>query len=442
MTTAETIDQGIPEEAIDDWQLIASGEYDIPLWRAPRTVLDVGAHVGMFSAWARKRWPDAEIIAYEPRPENASRFAENLDGIPRVTLNRFAVRGVRGVSFMHLGRNSLCGSFHYNEGTGDVAVPHVAASEIQSCEFVKIDAEGSEVEILESLDLSATLAIAIEAHTGGDVDKLKSIAARRGFALREQRGNSVGCTILKFIRNDQIGKTGQHTFIAVPIYSGVCFEFMQCYTRLAVHTRNNLTLRPMCGDSLVARARNTLTAEFLRSDATDLVFIDSDLVFSPDHLARLLSHDEDVVGGFYPKKQEGPLRWVCNMQLHETKPRPDGLQEVRYMGTGFLRVRRRVFERMIERYGEQLAYHPDARPEETEWDFWSCGVYRSPDGFQRYLSEDWYFCQRWLDLGGKVWGDTGLILKHVWQAVYPLLTQRPEIMAPIDEAPANASDTR
>jgi FkbM family methyltransferase len=436
-------DCGIPSEAVEDWGLIARGEYDIPLERAPRTVLDIGAHVGMFSAWARKRWPDAQIIAYEPRPENADRWESNLEGVQGVTLNRFAVRGFGGVSMMRRGLNSLCGSFHYNDGTGEMALPHVAADDVPSCEFVKIDAEGSEVEIIEKLDLTSTLALACEAHTVGDADKIKSIMFRRGFVLREQRGNAVGCAILKFIRRDQVGRTGQHTFVAVPIYSSVCYEFMQCYTRLAVDTRNNITLRPMCGDSLVARARNTLTAEFLRSDATDLLFIDSDLVFSADHVARLLSHDEDVVGGFYPKKQEGPLRWVCNMQLHETKPRQDGLQEVRYMGTGFLRIKRRVFERMIEAHGSELAYHPDNRPEDTEWDFWSCGVYvNKADGFRRYLSEDWYFCQRWLDLGGKVWGDTGIILKHVGQAVYPLLTQRGEITRPADEAPANSTDTR
>ena len=46
-----------------------------------------------------------------------------------------------------------------------------------------------------------------------------------------------------------------------------------------------------------------------------------------------------------------------------------------------------------------------------------------PGGTRRYLSEDWMFCQRWLDIGGKVYGDAGIVLKHIGSAVYPLQTQ-------------------
>lgn len=226
--------------------------------------------------------------------------------------------------------------------------------------------------------------------------------------------------------------SGQQVFVAVPVYGGMEPAFVQSLLRLVGAAPCPMALRLCAGDSLVSRARNTLTAAFLKTDCTDVLFLDSDLVFSVEQIARLLAHDVDVVGGLYPKKQQGRVAWVLNGWDPPRCRRADGLAEVRYIGTGCLRVRRRVFERMIETYGETLRYSPDAAPERTEYDLWSVGTYGYAhwDGgrqYRRYLSEDWFFCQRWLDLGGQVWADTSVVLKHVGAAVYPLLTQEEEI---------------
>lgn len=212
-------------------------------------------------------------------------------------------------------------------------------------------------------------------------------------------------------------------FVAIPVYGWMPAQFVQSLMHLQAKPPCNLAMRVLAGDSLVARARNTLSAEFIASDCTHLLFLDSDLVFSPEHIRRLVDHGKDLVAGFYPKKQEGELAWVCNAKLEPNSADDDGLQEVRYMGTGFMLISRTVFERMIDVYGMDIEYRPDARPETVEWDFWSVGPYKTADGFSRYLSEDWYFCQRWLDLGGKVYGDTRVIAKHVGHAVYPLESQ-------------------
>lgn len=222
---------------------------------------------------------------------------------------------------------------------------------------------------------------------------------------------------------------GRKVFVAVPIYGGLDPFFSQCLIRLASNPPCNMALRLQAGDSLVARARNTLTADFLASDCTHLLFIDSDLVFGAEQIVHLVSHFEDpavkIAGGCYPKKQQGDVQWVCNGCVEERQAREDGLLEVRYVGTGFMMIAREVFEAMIYRFGEELRYTPDHRKDREEYDFWSVGTYRYPDGSKRYLSEDWFFCQRWLDLdpANKVWMDTRVILKHVGTAVYPLDTQ-------------------
>ncbi len=218
-------------------------------------------------------------------------------------------------------------------------------------------------------------------------------------------------------------KSKPKLFVAVPMYGGVPHEFMESMMRLQMEPPYDLEIKFLPGDSLVARARNSLTAEFLKSDCTHLLFIDSDLVFSSDQIRAIVEADKEVIGGFYPKKKEGPLEWVCNSTIPPTPVGLDGLQEVRFMGTGFLLVRRTVFERMLEVLGEAIAFHPDHAPTTVEWDFWAVGPYRDKAGFARYLSEDWYFCQRWLDLGGKVYGHSRVILKHIGQASYPLASQ-------------------
>jgi hypothetical protein len=216
-------------------------------------------------------------------------------------------------------------------------------------------------------------------------------------------------------------------FVALPVYGALDVFFTQSLIKFLNEPPCPIALRMNPGDSLVSRSRNTLTADFLESDATHLLFIDTDLIFSAEQVARLLAHDKDIVAGFYPKKQEGPVQWVCNAHLTEQPIGADGFQEVRYMGTGFLLVKRCVFECMIALFPE-LAFKADHR-DRIEHDFWSVGTYQYADGTRRYLSEDWFFCQRALDAGFKVWGDTRIVLKHVGQAIYPLRSQEAELLS-------------
>lgn len=222
-------------------------------------------------------------------------------------------------------------------------------------------------------------------------------------------------------------------FVALPIYGAVDPFFLQSIVQLIHQPPCHIQFAPLVGDSLVSRARNTLTAQFLRSDCTHMLFIDSDLIFSCDHIRRIMSHPEPLVGGLYPKKQQGDVAWVINTHINPPPPTERGLQEVRYVGTGFMRIARHVFEDMIIG-GAVQPYKPD-HAEATEYDFWSVGVYPiegSPRG--RYLSEDWYFCQRWLDLGGQVYADTRIVLKHCGHAIYPLRTQESSFLQPFVQA--------
>lgn len=211
-------------------------------------------------------------------------------------------------------------------------------------------------------------------------------------------------------------------FIGLPSHEFVSPIFVQALMQFSHEAPFHIALKWNVGDG-ISRARNVLTADFLESDCTHLLFLDTDLIFSAAHVERLLSHRRPLVAGFYSKKWDGPLEWVCNVfDRDQPPPREDGLQEVKYIGTGFMLIERSVFERM--RTALDIWYRQDGTGR-TEWDFWPIAIHQFPDGSRRYLSEDWTFCQRWRDLGGEVLGDTRVILKHIGQAIYPLNSQQP-----------------
>jgi len=215
--------------------------------------------------------------------------------------------------------------------------------------------------------------------------------------------------------NPKLAMKPPKLLIAIPCYTGMQAYFTRCVMNLIQEPPANITVRFLPGDSLVSRARNILTADFLLTDCTHLLFIDTDLIFETDHIARLLKHNLAIVGGFYPKKQEGKLEWVCNAYPGGPGVDRRGLQQLCYIGAGFLMVRRDVFLKMIKRFGDEIEYRSDQSGRQ-EWDFWKVGVHQPS---RRYLSEDWFFCQNALDLGYKVYGDSRVILKHVGTAIYP-----------------------
>ena len=96
----------------------------------------------------------------------------------------------------------------------------------------------------------------------------------------------------------------------------------------------------------------------------------------------------------------------------------DGFLEVAEAPTGFMVIKRHVFYEMMRRYPE-LQYVPDGPADNPlakfYWLFFDCMV--DPNS-GRYLSEDYAFCRRWRDMGGKVYADLNSELVHLGQHLY------------------------
>lgn len=220
--------------------------------------------------------------------------------------------------------------------------------------------------------------------------------------------------------------------LAVPFYGTVPAQWMKSLLMLRERPPCNMRLIEVIGDSLVARARNTLTHIFLQSDSTHLLFLDSDVIIHPDHIARLISHDLQkypLICGLYPKKRPD-LQWVCNgFEAAPLVGNQDGLAAVKYAGTGCMLIARTLLEQIMERWPQRkYVADSDETHQGERYDFFPCGPRNLilPDlpgidpGKERYLSEDWAFCEMTRALGHPVMVDPQIQLQHLGTIAYPI----------------------
>ncbi len=236
--------------------------------------------------------------------------------------------------------------------------------------------------------------------------------------------------------------------ICMPCYGGMLTEstFMS-YIKWSNTCRQlglDWTIETMTNESLISRARNTLVAKFLNNpDSTHLMFVDADIGWEPWHLLVMLNRDVDVIGGLYPMKSL-PVKWVVN-GFEGAETGPDGLQEVSKTGTGFMLVKRHVFEKLNEHPAVKPFANDIGLPKELDQHLKT--YYDTAVRENRYYSEDWTFCENWRDLGGKVWVDKRVMLKHSGTYVFDHATQEPlyralhEQMKPAVATESQAPDT-
>lgn len=263
-------------------------------------------------------------------------------------------------------------------------------------------------------------------------------------------------------------------FVATPMYGGMnhglymksSLDLQAVMSRYGVDTKFSF----LFNESLITRARNYLVDEFLRSECTHLLFIDSDIHYDPRDVIALMALDKDVIGAPYPKKS---INWgniaaaarkhpniepreletlvgeyVFNVvkgtsQFQVTEP-----LEVMEIGTGFMMVKREVFTKFAEAY-PHLRYKPDhvgqanfdgsryihayfdtvidkgynfedihrlmeraSKGEDVSEDAKKMLALEN-EASHRYLSEDYMFCQWWRAIGGQVYLCPWMKTQHI-----------------------------
>jgi len=229
-------------------------------------------------------------------------------------------------------------------------------------------------------------------------------------------------------------------FIATPMYGGQCYGY---YTQSIlmlqrVLDQNNIEsiFSFMFNESLITRARNALSHGFLNSDATHLMFIDSDIRFNPNDLVKMIEADKEIICGLYPKKEINfpSLQKAIqnNVKTEELKyytgsfvvnlvgyagetvvPLNDPV-EIWNGGTGFMLIKREVFEKLKDvcpTYNNDVTdLGGSIQAQAPIVEYFATSI--EPET-NRLLSEDYHFCRIARLNGIKVWGAPWVRLAHV-----------------------------
>jgi hypothetical protein len=229
-----------------------------------------------------------------------------------------------------------------------------------------------------------------------------------------------------------------HIVIGTPCYGGnVTQHYMISAIKLKDACRERgiaVSFQLLGGDALITRARNIIAAQFLAEEtATHLLFIDADIGYEPEQVFALLAADKDVAGAAYPAKhmdwqviqaaakagasniESGVLNYVVEFLEPDRIEAVNGFARCRYLGNGFLMIKRDVFARMAAQYpaikfrGLQLTRNFEL-DEDARYAYFDCII--DPET-GAYLSEDYTFCKRWVEMGGEIWVDLDSKLTHV-----------------------------
>ena len=235
--------------------------------------------------------------------------------------------------------------------------------------------------------------------------------------------------------------------VATPMYAGQCFGL---YTKAAIDLATYcaklkipIKFRYIYNESLITRARNYLADDFLRSDYTHLVFIDSDMYFSPNDVLSLIALNKDIVGGPYPKKaiawenvkvaveaglaDGNPLalskytgEFAFNPVEGTKEIKLDRPLEVSEVGTGFVAINRESLIKYMKAY-PKLRYKPaHSRTKNFDGSREICAFFDTmidPES-KRYLSEDYMFCQNARKAGLKVYLCPWMKLYHIGTYIF------------------------
>lgn len=229
-------------------------------------------------------------------------------------------------------------------------------------------------------------------------------------------------------------------FICTPMYGGMCAGY---YTQSLI---NLVGVLSACGyqsgcsflfnESLITRARNLLAHNFLQSDFTHLMFIDADIKFDGREVPMMIEADVPVICGIYPKKEinwpqvkkavdngvegyalsEHTGSFVVNLKHYTgdvivaaNKP-----AEIWNGGTGFMLIKREVFEQMKDKVphytNDVIDVHGHMQAGASIAEFFTTSI--EPET-NRLLSEDYHFCRICRENDIKIYAAPWLNLGHL-----------------------------
>ena len=233
-----------------------------------------------------------------------------------------------------------------------------------------------------------------------------------------------------------------HLVIGTPMYGGMCTsEYTQSLLNLSESANKSdvkLTTIFLGNESLIQRGRNTVAHHFMNlPDATHLLFIDADIKFRTEDIVKMIAADKSLIVGPVALKgynwdeirqaavngedDIGRTGGVFNINklpgidmVDENTP-----FEIEHGGNAFMMIRRDVFE-TLKPHTPIYTNGGRSLPDGVEiYDYFRVEINKDTN---HLLSEDYFFCHAYRQLGGKVWCapwvETGHFGSHLFNGKY------------------------
>ena len=230
--------------------------------------------------------------------------------------------------------------------------------------------------------------------------------------------------------------------VCTPVHSECSIHYTQALLefQVACMQKNILVSFLLLKSSLVTQGRNLCVANFLNEKYSHLLFIDADIDFDSKTIFKMLELDREVIAVPYPMKT---LNWDrvykfkgdikdSNELSHTGFTYPikvydkdnikvkDDVMEVTHAPTGCMLIKRQVFDKMIKAYPELRISQPtimngEAKDKENLWNFFD--TYHDLKN-KKYYGEDFGFCKKWTDIGGKCYCYIGDYITHIGEYQY------------------------
>jgi len=210
----------------------------------------------------------------------------------------------------------------------------------------------------------------------------------------------------------------KHVVVAVPAYDGkLCVGTSRSILHdvmALVNRGDTVQVAEEVGNADISNCRAMIVAKFLAIEgATHLVMVDSDVAWEGGGLLKLVDASVEFVAGLYPQRMGETNKYHVHLKPAETHSMDgNGLFEVYGVPAGFMCIERKALGRMVRHYDHLKFSFPHA-PNGIAWDLFD-GFWKTDDkGMRHKYGEDYSFCERWREMGGRVWVDPSIHMGHI-----------------------------
>ena len=164
-------------------------------------IIDIGGHIGLFSLYASQFCKNGLIYSFEPVPENYNLLIDNLQSNDLNQIKPFNLAVSNSNSNVKLYLNDdEAGHSMFSKSSKTITVDSISLQQIfddnniENCNFLKLDCEGTEYEILQNLPLSyfnKIEKIVIEYHMADShpelLENLKKLLISQNYSLKTKK---------------------------------------------------------------------------------------------------------------------------------------------------------------------------------------------------------------------------------------------------------------